>query len=353
MTPLRRRWLTYLDTHPRDRTLDVAQALGVSEAELLYSRVGEDATLLQSDWKALLEGLPAVGEVMCLTRNEHVVHERVGAYERVEVSPFMAGVYGEAIDQRLIVGRWGAAIATPVETRKGTLDSLQIFDTSGRAALKIYAQSGTNREAWVDLVERLREAEPPSSLTVEEVSEEVDQADDAIDREALGSAWAAMKDTHDVYPLLRRLKVGRLQALRLLGPEWAKEVEVRALRELLEGSSAYGEPLMIFVSNRGSIQIFSGDIHRVVAHEGWLNVLDPGFNLHIRESGIASAWIVRKPTERGLVWALEAYSAEGATLLQVFGTRTEAQSQRPSWHSRLGALEAEFTRVARDLHRAG
>ncbi len=353
MTPLRSRWLTHLDQNPRARTLDVALALGVSEAELLYSRVGDDATLLRDDWKALLEGLPAVGEVMCLTRNAHVVHERVGAYERVEFSPFMAGIYGETIDQRLVVGRWGSAIAAPVETRKGKLDSLQIFDKSGQAALKIYAVDGTDRQAWAALVASLPCAEPPASLTVEAVEPEPPRADDAIDSEELRRSWAAMKDTHDVYPLLRRLGVGRLQALRLLGAQWAQAVEVSALNELLTGAATDGEPLMVFVSNAGSIQIFSGEVHRIVAADGWLNVLDPGFNLHIRESGIASAWIVRKPTDRGLVWAFEAYSEEGDTLLQVFGTRTEDRSQRPSWHARLGALERRAQSGGSELYRAG
>jgi len=342
MTPLRSRWLDHLKDNPQTRTLDAAQALGVTEAELLYSRVGDDAMLLQSDWKELLEALPAVGEVMCLTRNRHVVHERTGAYERVEASPFMAGVYGSAIEQRLIVGRWGAAIAAPVETRKGTMKSLQIFDRSGRAALKIYAVDGTDDEAWDALVDRLQERLPPPSLTLTEATPDDEQADDAIDREGLRAAWATMKDTHDVYPLLRRLQVGRLQALRLLGPEWTQPIERAGLTALLQGAADDAEPIMVFVGNSGSIQIFSGEVHRIVARDGWLNVLDPGFNLHVRESGLASTWIVRKPTDRGLVWSLESYGEDGETLLQVFGTRTEAQSQRSSWHDRLTALQNDF-----------
>ncbi len=343
MRPLRNAWLDKLAATPGMRTLDVARALEVSEAELLFSRVGDDATLLRPDWIALLNGLPALGRVMCLTRNAHVVHERDGAYERVEASFPMSGVYGRDIDQRLILSRWGFAIAAPVETRRGAMDSIQIFDTAGAAVLKIYAREQTDREAWAALVQALRAPEPPPALELKPLPKPAERADEDIDVDGLRGAWAAMRDTHDVHILLRRLGVGRVQALRLLGAEWAARVTRPCLQALLEGAAADAEPLMIFVGNTGCIQIHSGLIHRVVATNGWLNVLDPDFNLHAREAGLDAAWIVRKPTDRGLVWSLEVYDEDRSTLLQLFGKRTEAQSQRESWHERLAHLQARFS----------
>lgn len=65
------------------------------------------------------------------------------------------------------------------------------------------------------------------------------------------------------------------------------------------------ETLMLFVGNRRLVQIFIGSIRRVVRTEGWLNVLDPSFHLHLRDRAIAQAWIVDKPTRHGPVRSLE------------------------------------------------
>lgn len=337
MTPLRQAWLDHLADHPKARTVQIADALGVTEAELLFARVGEDAIQLRSDWKALLGGLPAVGPVMCLTRNEHVVHESTGPFERVEVTPHMAGIYGTHIDQRLILARWALAIAAPVETRRGILQSLQIFDKAGTAVLKIYAREATNTEAWDALVKGL--ADPSPALpALAPIAGPEPTPDDAVDVDGFRAAWAAMTDTHQVHPLLRRLGLGREQALRLVGPQWAVPVSPDALGTLLEGSAADEEPLMVFVGNTGSIQIFSGRVRRIVPLDGWLNVMDPTFNLHVRRDGLARAWVVRKPTDRGLVLSLEVFGEDGTLLVQLFGKRTEAQSQRPSWHARIEGL---------------
>ena len=39
-----------------------------------------------ADWRGILNDMPAVGRVMCLTRNEHCVHERHGRFEDVQVT---------------------------------------------------------------------------------------------------------------------------------------------------------------------------------------------------------------------------------------------------------------------------
>lgn len=336
---LREAWTQQLERTPRARTVEVATTLGVSEAELLHSRVGDDAVQLRPEWKALAEALPSLGTVMCLTRNAHVVHEATGPYEKVHVRGPMGGVYGAIIDQRLILSRWATAIAAPVESRRGTLRSLQIFDAAGTAVLKIYARETTDLDAWDALVERFADPSPPASLEVAPLDEPEERADGDVAVEAFRAAWAAMTDTHQAHPLLREHGVARLQAMRLLGPEWVTPVGADTLRRLLERSAADAEPLMVFVGNTGCIQIFSGTVSRIVVMDEWLNVLDPAFNLHARTTGFAHAFVVRKPTDRGLVWSLEIYAEDGTTLCQVFGQRTEDRSQRASWHALLADLE--------------
>lgn len=88
-----------------------------------------------------------------------------------------------------------------------------------------------------------------------------------------------MKDTHEFFGMLGKFKVGRVQALRLVGEDLARELPARALRSAIEAAGADGTPIMIFISNCGRIQIHTGPVERLVETHGWFNVLDPTFNL--------------------------------------------------------------------------
>src|SRR3546814_4658978 len=68
---------------------------------------------------------------------------------------------------------------------------------------------------------------------------------------------------------------------------------------------------MIFVGSPGMVQIHTGPVTTLKQVGPWFNVLDPGFNLHLRDGDITEAWVVRKPTRDGIVTALEVYDAEG------------------------------------------
>jgi putative hemin transport protein len=70
----------------------------------------------------------------------------------------------------------------------------------------------------------------------------------------------------------------------------------------------------------------------------WLNVLDPGFNLHLREDHIAQAWLVRKPTVDGLVCSLELFDAQGRNIAMMFGERKPGQAERCDWRTLLESL---------------
>lgn len=61
------------------------------------------------------------------------------------------------------------------------------------------------------------------------------------------------------------------------------------------------------------------------------HVLDPEFNLHLNQGGIAKCWLVEKPTEDGPVHSLELYDAEGATIASFFGARKPGIPQRKDW----------------------
>ena len=82
-TDLAARWNTLRGEKPALRIRDAAATLGVSEAELVALGVGKTATPLNADWRGILNDMQEVGRVMCLTRNEHCVHERHGRFEEM------------------------------------------------------------------------------------------------------------------------------------------------------------------------------------------------------------------------------------------------------------------------------
>jgi putative hemin transport protein len=141
--------------------------------------------------------------------------------------------------------------------------------------------------------------------------------------------------------MLGKFKVGRVQALRLVGEEFARELPARALRSAMEAASADGTPIMIFVGSGGCIQIHSGPINRLVEVHGWFNVLDPTFNLHLREAGVARVFSVRKPTEDGVVTSIEAFCNRDRNILLMFGERKPGKPELEPWRSIVARIEKQ------------
>ena len=65
----------------------------------------------------------------------------------------------------------------------------------------------------------------------------------------------------------------------------------------------------------------------------WLNVLDAGFNLHLREDVIDTAWVVEKPTSDGVVTSIEIFDRDGELMAMFFGTRKPGQPEREDWRA--------------------
>lgn len=228
------------------------------------------------------------------------------------------------IDLRIFATRWAHAYGQITEGRDGPRCSVQVFDAYGVNAHKVFTSDVEAFERFLD--EWRLEPGPEGIPVVDPVEVEMARPDSEVDVAGLRARWDGLQDTHDFFGLLRELGVTRTQALRLAGPERALAVDPAGLETALKAAAEDAETVMVFVGNHGLVQIFIGEIHRVVRTQGWLNVLDPGFDLHVRDGGITHAWVVTKPTRHGAVRSLECYGAEGETVLQLFGKRTEEES---------------------------
>ncbi len=341
-TDLATRWNQLRDEKPMLRIRDAAASLGVGEAELVALGTGRTATPLDGNWRAILNEMPRVGRVMCLTRNDDCVHERHGRFEEVDVGGDHGGVVlGPDIDLRLFLGQWKAGFAVREPLKDGERLSLQFFDAAGDAVHKIYATRETDRAAFDALIARHAAREKPALAFAPRAADPIDRPDGEIDVEGLRAAWRAMRDTHEFFGMLGKFKVGRVQALRLVGEELARELPPRALRGAMVAAAADRTPIMIFVGNRGCIQIHTGRIERLVETHGWFNILDPDFNLHLRDCAVARVFSVRKPTDDGVVTSIEGFDGRNRNVLLMFGERKPGKPELEPWRAIVARLEKQ------------
>jgi len=276
---------------------------------------------------------------MALTRNDSCVHEKTGPYLDVSINPGHGLVLGELIDLRIFPSHWRHAFAVLEEQKQGLRRSIQIFDGTGTAVHKIFQKGKTDAAAFDRLIERWTSDDQSSDFTaLAPLPKRRDHADSQIDVAGLRSHWAALQDTHDFFGLLREFDVGRLQALRLAGEDFAYQVRPESLSLALEHAEASETPIMFFVGNPGCIQIHTGPVKNLKRMGPWFNVLDPDFNLHLREDAIASAWAVFKPTRDGIVTALELFDKDGFCFTQLFGARKPGKPELQPWRDIVAKL---------------
>ena len=321
------------------RARDAADQLGVSEAELLACTCGTGVTRLEGDLRRLLERAGELGTVMGLTRNVDVVHEKVGRYENVSADGMVGLALGDDIDLRLFFQHWKLGYAVSEPTDRGMRRSLQVFDATGTAVHKIFLRQESNEAAWHELTDAFAAArQTPGEEVAATAAAASHDAASATDVDGFLAGWAAMQDTHEFFPLLKRFGVSRTLALQLAQDRFATRVEAPTVRALLQEAARTQVPIMVFVGNPGCIQIHTGPVRNIQIMGPWLNVMDPGFNLHLREGHIAQAWVVRKPTSEGDVTSLELFNAQGETMAMVFGKRKPGIPEMTEWRELLGAV---------------
>jgi putative hemin transport protein len=336
---LKHTWLNFKKEHPRIRIRDAAKQLNVTEASILAAFTGSSVLKLNNDFAGLLQYMPRLGYVMVLTRNEHCVHERKGVFEKVSVHDQTGLVLGAAIDLRLFLKNWAFAFAVFNDEEAGFKNSIQVFDHQGHAVIKIFLQPGSDAAAFETLTRQFSAAEQPTLLQLQPAAPQPVYKDATVDITLFRQDWAALKDTHDFFPLLKKHQVSRLHALKIAGDFTARLPNDTVVR-LLQQASAHNWPIMVFVGNRGCIQIHTGTVNTLLPIPGWINVMDADFNLHLKLGSISETWLVQKPTTDGPVHSLELYDEQGELIVQFFGKRKPGQPEDQVWATGLRALAA-------------
>ena len=324
------------------RAKDAAESLGVSEGQAIEVHAGTHhrplkATPLQGSWVEILQALELCGPVMALTRNESTVHEKTGVYQNINATGHMGLALGEEIDLRLFFSRWhaGFAVLEPANDPKNPpSQSLQFFDAHGVAVHKVFVRAETDRDVFNDIVAQFSD-EKRDYVFTPAPPKSVPRPDTEVDAAGLLQGWSEMTDTHQFFGLISKFGVERQQAFRLVGGRFTERADLGIVRRLLDESAMDGTSIMVFVSSSGCIQIHSGPVKRVepmvTPTAQWINVLDAGFSLHLREDMIKTAWIVKKPTVDGIVTSVEVFDGAGELMAMFFGSRKPGIPEQQAW----------------------
>ena len=264
-------WLELKQQNPGQYARDIATQMGIAEAELTWHRVGHDAWRLQGEIREFIAALESVGETKCICRNEYAVHEQVGAFTHQQLGDHAGLVLNpRALDLRLFLSQWDSMFHLRETGPRGERQSIQFFDLQGDALLKVYTTDHTDMAAWDGLLARFADAgNPPLSLTASAASAPVAAS---VEGSVLDKAWREMTDVHQFFGLLKRHNLTRQQAFRLVGDDLACQVDNGALAQLLQAAMQDRNEIMIFVGNRGCVQIFTGQVEKLTPMKGWLNI---------------------------------------------------------------------------------
>jgi putative hemin transport protein len=349
---LAERWSTLRTEQPKLQIRDAARALGVSEAQLLATNIGKGVTRLQADGNQPREIMRAaldLGVVQAITRNENGVIETTGVASKFKQAGdkseqadakqdpetearqrnIAGGYLGGQIDLRFHFENWKYAFAVEQAGRDGKpTRSLQFFDANGTAVHKIYLRNEPGVAVYDKLVATLRLPQQSAELNVVAVAPKAAEKPDAeIDVKEFQLAWKDMTDVHQFAQIMREFHLSREQALRLAPAGVVERVTPQALRTLLENAAKDKVAIMVFLGNEGLTQIYSGKIEKTMAAGGFFNVLDPDFNLHIRDTALRSGWVVK----RGGVTSVEFFDNDGTQVVSFFGVRERGKPQPQSW----------------------
>jgi putative hemin transport protein len=338
-TVLKAAWEKLQNQQPNTRIRDAASILGVSELELLTTNLGPEVLPLKEDWANILLSCRDLGKVMALTRNEGCVLEHKGNFQKITIhgsAPNQVATVIGPIEQRVFLGQWKYGFSVINHTPRGTMRSLQFFDQAGNAILKIYLQEKSNLKAYEELVANFKMAPPYRSVQVEPF-EKTSYAP-SVEMEAFTQDWENMNDTHDFFGMLRKYNIHRLDAIKWIGDKWAYPIDRLSVRKILAVAATEKLPIMIFVGNKGNIQIHQGKVKTIRQLGNWLNVMDPDFNMHLNEGLIDSAWVVHKNTADGLVSSVELFDQSGEMIAQFFGLRKPGLPQIEKWKSLIDSL---------------
>ena len=141
---LKQQWADLIQKpeHQKIRIKDAADILNVSEAELLSTTIGEKSDFLRvPNWLQLFKEIVSLGPMMYLVRNDYAVHEMTIPIDNVQQKTGVILLWNKDEYVKIIDSCIKYAFYTSGIARGNKIYSIQMFDSLGRAILKIYLKN--------------------------------------------------------------------------------------------------------------------------------------------------------------------------------------------------------------------
>jgi len=161
MTEQSERIRVAVEKNPRKMTLQLARDLGVPEVEVIRAfPIDRVVELDIARWEELFQSVEALGSVRVLVSNGATTIEVDGVFGGFSTAGEFFNVQTDTLDMHI---RWQQLAAVFAVEKPGHMDgmatrSLQFFDQTGAAALKIFRNFGeplsSEREAWFNDVRK-------------------------------------------------------------------------------------------------------------------------------------------------------------------------------------------------------
>lgn len=299
-------------------------------AQQMAAGMGDTIIRLDDAFIDLYESMPALGPVAVSTGNSVVTITRTGTYGKMTHEDAIGLTIGRSIDLRIFYSKWGSVFAC---NNAAGARCLHVFDIHGQPVTRIELEPDGNREAFDRLITQHLPAHQETALDILPVPAEPSEADGVVDVGEFHAAWDAMTDPHQFFGMLKRFGLSRHRAMEIARQDQACRLQDGALGELLQDVMDTATPIMVFVGNRGQIQIHTGPLASLDLHAGVMKIGAPDLDLAVNTSEIASQWVVRKPTTDGTVTSVELYDAQGRNVAMLFGARKPGHPEREDWRA--------------------
>lgn len=302
---------------------------------LCAASLGDKVLRLQDEPAAILKGLHRCGTVVLNTGNTVAA-----ATQSAQFSNLCIGSGGHGYLSQpgglltLQLREWRTVFAVVAPLGHIPARSLLFFDRSGHLIQRVTVTGAGF--AFEDLVCAMLHHEQHSLPLPERAASE--QASDfpkgnietAVDVNALEQDWANACDDDCFDRMLLKHGINRLNVLHHVRDSYALAVQPDSVLSSLSMAAEQGAPVSYSVPNSGSVQTLVGVASALYYQRGGvlINVADSALSL--QPSAIASAWRVRRRSERGIDTAVELYDCGGNQVLQVKDGFVEHRGLAPS-----------------------
>jgi putative heme degradation protein len=317
---------------------DAAKELGVSELELVAVLDGVEF------WDArpedILGDLHQLGNVMSMVRSDHAVSEVNQTFPKWEPREGEKNTVSEgALTLQLDVERL-KHILLKVD---GKRHSLQFFDASGACLQKVVVAARSDLGALAQLRSKYALEKAPELKVEAGPALEADHA--AVDPKAIQESWASLAGPQQANALFEKFNVKRWQGLEALGQDVAHCLKDLAPMTLLKHLADSKLAVRHSLSNGPVSQSFEGRFKNIQDAMGFSNVLDSGFNLHLRSDAVCGVWLLKSEGGEAEQYWIEVYGGDhelisSFSLAESSLGEEELSNARSQWKAVVEALKA-------------